>query len=82
MLYCVLRMQLKATGSPYSPERALEIVRHIQFHQVRIAGQGAASGLTDLSPEPRAARLVRSTTTRHPHQRALRHRPAVPIPIA
>jgi len=51
VLYRVLRMQLKASGSDYSPERALEIARHIQLHQVRIAGQGAASGLTDLSPE-------------------------------
>ncbi|NNM65402.1 MAG: IS1634 family transposase [Burkholderiales bacterium] len=51
VLYRVLRMQLKSTGSYYSPERALEIARRIQLHQVRIAGQGAASGLTDLSPE-------------------------------
>ncbi len=51
VLYRVLRMQLKASGSAYSPERALEIARRIQLHQVRIAGHGAASGLTDLSPE-------------------------------
>ena len=31
VLYRVLRMQLKAADSPYSPERALEIVRHIQL---------------------------------------------------
>ena len=51
VLYRVLRMQLKASGSAYSPERALEIARRIQLHQVRIAGHGSASGLTDLSPE-------------------------------
>ena len=44
-------MQLKDSGSAYSPERALEIARHIQLHQVRIAGQGVATGLTDLSAE-------------------------------
>jgi hypothetical protein len=32
--------------------------------------------------EPRAARLVRATSTRGPHQRALQHRPVVPISIA
>ncbi len=42
-MYRALRMQLKARGSAYSPERALQIARHIQLHQVRIAGQDAAS---------------------------------------
>ena len=51
VLHRVLRMQHKAKSSPYSLERALEIAHHIQPDQVRIAGQDAASGLTDLSPE-------------------------------
>ena len=68
VLYRVLRMQLKASGSAYSPERALQIARHIQLHQVRIAGQGAASGLTDLSPEQLALfdQLQLDTPTREP----------------
>jgi transposase len=73
VLYRVLRMQLKASGSDYSPERALEIARHIQLHQVRIAGQGAASGLTDLSPEQLALfdQLQLDTPTREPFDIAL-----------
>ena len=51
VLYPVMPMQRKSIGSPYSLERALEVERHIQLHQSRIAGQGAASGLADLSPE-------------------------------
>ena len=35
MLYRVLRLQLKDKHSPYSPERALEIARHIELHQAR-----------------------------------------------
>jgi transposase len=51
VLYRVLRMRLKASQSPYSPERALEIVRRIQFHQVSWHQREAASGLTTLTPE-------------------------------
>ncbi|THD07008.1 hypothetical protein B1806_15605 [Metallibacterium scheffleri] len=73
MLYRLLRMQLKASGSAYSPERALEIARHIQLHQVRIAGQGTASGLTDLSPEQLALfdQLQLDTPTKEPFDIAL-----------
>lgn len=51
VLYRVLRMRLKASQSAYSPERALEIVRRIQFHQVALHQREAASGLTTLTPE-------------------------------
>ena len=51
VLYRVLRMRLKASQSSYSPERALEIVRRIQFHQVALHQREAASGLTTLTPE-------------------------------
>jgi hypothetical protein len=36
VLYRVLRMRLKDNDRPHSPERALEIVRRIQFHQVTL----------------------------------------------
>ncbi|MDD4887306.1 MAG: IS1634 family transposase, partial [Thiomonas sp.] len=73
VLYRVLRMQRKAADSPYSPERALEIVRRIQLHQVRIAGQGAASGLIDLSSEQIALfdQLQLDTPTKEPLDIAL-----------
>lgn len=75
VLYRVMRMQLKASGSGsrYSPERALEFARHIQLHPVHFAGQGAASGLTDLSPEQFAPfdQLQLDATTREPFDIAL-----------
>ena len=51
VLYRVLRMRLKANSSPYSSERALEVVRRIQFHQVTLHQRQAACGLSTLTPE-------------------------------
>jgi hypothetical protein len=51
VLYRVLRMRLKAHDSPHSPERALDVVRRIQFHQVTLHGRNTATGLTTLTPE-------------------------------
>jgi len=53
VLYRMLRMRLKDRHSPYSPERALEIVRRIQFHRVTLHQNQTASGLTTLTPEQR-----------------------------
>ena len=50
VLYRVLRMRLKDKGSTYSPERALEIVRQIQFHQAILHRKQSASGLSVISP--------------------------------
>lgn len=54
VLYRVLRMRLKARGQAISPERALEIARHIQYHQVTLHRRQTAAGLTTLSPEQRS----------------------------
>lgn len=51
VLYRVLRLRLKAKGSPLSPERLLEIVRRIQFHQVTLHQRQSASGLSAMTPE-------------------------------
>lgn len=51
ILYRVLRMRLKAGDSPYSPERLLEIMNKIQYHQVRLHRKQTASGLTVMTPE-------------------------------
>lgn len=51
ILYRVMRMRLKARDSQLSPERALEIVRRIQFHQVTLHQRQSAAGLSSLSPE-------------------------------
>lgn len=53
VLYRVLRMRLKASDQRLSPERALEIARRIQYHQVTLHRQQTASGLTSLSTEQR-----------------------------
>jgi transposase len=53
VLYRVLRMRLKDRHSPYSPERVLEIMRRIQFHQVTLHQNQTASGLSTLTPEQR-----------------------------
>lgn len=51
VLYRVMRMRLKDRGSPYSPERALEIARRIQLHKVTLHQKQTATGLTTPSPE-------------------------------
>jgi len=47
----LLRLRLKDHGSPHSPERALEISRRIQHHQVSLQQRPSAAGITNLSPE-------------------------------
>lgn len=51
VLYRVLRMRLKDRRSPYSQERALEIVRRIQFHRTTLHQNQTASGLSNVTPE-------------------------------
>ena len=51
VLYRVLRLRLKDCGSTHSPERALEIARRIQLHEVTLNQRHRACGLTTLSPE-------------------------------
>jgi len=51
MLYRVLRLRLKARDSQYSPERALEIARRIQFHQITWHQRQSVSGLSALTPQ-------------------------------
>ena len=51
VLYRVLRLRLKDRAGPYSPERALEIARRIQRHQVTLHQRQSASGISTLSPE-------------------------------
>lgn len=51
ILYRVLRMRLKAGDSPYSPDRLLEIMNKIQYHQVRLHRKQTATGLSVMTPE-------------------------------
>jgi transposase len=50
VLHRVLRMQLKDAHSAYSPQRALEIAGRIQFHQVTLAGDRIAAGISEIEP--------------------------------
>jgi hypothetical protein len=43
-------LRLKAKASPLSPERALEIARRIQYHQVALHQRQSASGLSTITP--------------------------------
>jgi hypothetical protein len=52
LLYRVMRMRLKSAGSELSPERALESIRRIQYHQVWVGGQ-CVTGLSTMSPSQR-----------------------------
>ncbi len=51
LLYRVLRLRLKARGSPIPPERALEIARRIQYHQVTLHQRQSASRLSVVTPQ-------------------------------
>jgi transposase len=51
ILYRVMRMRLKAANTNTSPERALEILRRIQHHRVRLNAQEPMTGLSSITPE-------------------------------
>ena len=69
VLYRVLRMRLKANNSAYSPERTLEVVRRIQFHQVTLHQRQAASGLSTMTPEQKE--LFHAVNLPEPDSKAL-----------
>ncbi|MGC8724884.1 MAG: hypothetical protein ACP5VF_13595, partial [Acidobacteriota bacterium] len=48
VLYRVMRMRLKDADSKLSPERALEQLRRIQYHQVHLGGE-RRDGTSSLS---------------------------------
>lgn len=53
LLHRVLRMRLKAGRLGMSVERALEKLRSIQYHQVRIDGE-TLTGLSRMTPEQKS----------------------------
>lgn len=52
VLHRVMRMRMKANGSPCSPQRALELLSRIQKHRVEIDGK-AFEGISRIDPEQR-----------------------------
>ena len=51
ILYRVMRMRLKAANSPLSPERALEVLRRIQHHSIKLNNVAPVSGLSSITEE-------------------------------
>lgn len=49
ILHRVMRMRMKANGSPYSPQRALELLSRIQKHRVEIEGK-SFEGISRIGP--------------------------------
>ena len=47
-------MRLKASGSNFSPERALQQLRRIQHHRVTLNGSAPAAGLSNIDKEQAA----------------------------
>ncbi len=52
IVHRVMRMRMKANGSPYSPQRALELLSRIQKHRVEIDGK-PFEGIGKIAPEQR-----------------------------
>jgi hypothetical protein len=51
ILYRVMRMRLKTADSKTSPERALEVLRRIQRHQVKLSEKQTLQGLSSITQE-------------------------------
>jgi transposase len=51
ILYRVMRMRLNAADAKISPDRALETLRRIQHHQIRLNQAAPVTGLSTISPE-------------------------------
>lgn len=51
ILYRIMRMKLQAAKSPYSPERALESLRRIQHHRIRLNGETPIEGISTITDE-------------------------------
>ena len=51
ILYRVMRMRLKAAKTNTSPDRALEVLRRIQHHRVRLNAREPVTGLSSITPE-------------------------------
>ena len=54
ILHRVMRMRLKAANAGLSPERALEYLRRIQHHQIRLNAAAPITGVSAVSPEQSA----------------------------
>ena len=51
ILYRIMRLKLKAAKSALSPERALENLRRIQHHRIRLNGENPIEGISTITDE-------------------------------
>ena len=51
ILYRVMRWRLKAAKADLSPERALEYLRRIQHHRIRLNATEPVTGISAISAE-------------------------------
>ena len=51
IIHRVMRMRLKAANNQISPDRALELLRRIQYHQVKLNSAKPISGLSSITSE-------------------------------
>jgi hypothetical protein len=58
ILYRVMRMRLRASDTPLSPERALDKLRRIQHHQVLVNDTQPVAGLSTINLEHTAILAV------------------------
>ncbi len=65
ILHRVMRMKLRQENTGTSPERALEILRHIQHHEITI-DNNSHSGISTMTAEQKA--IMKSLNVRKPEQ--------------
>ena len=54
ILHRVMRMRLKAANHPSSPQTALELLRRVQRHSIRINGAQSVQGVSSINAEQRS----------------------------
>ena len=64
VLHRVMRMRLHASSTGLSPERALERLRRIQYHRIRLNDSEPLSGVSSIDAQQRA--VLRALEVRQP----------------
>ena len=83
LLYRVMRMRLKAANVAFSPERALEILRQIQYHQIWLDTDQPLTGISTITSRPIAwAVSRRCPRTSNGKQAAMNKTASAPIALA
>ena len=69
ILYRIMRMRLKRAQTNYSPERALEMLRRIQRHRIRLGSDKPIEGISSITDEQsrvfQALGIKKPTSSQH-----------------